>query len=200
MGKINRTKLLDRQSNQRDAKLFIIATEGRVTEKQYFEMFHSTRIKIEVLTTGDDGKSAPEFVLKRLDEFNERYDLGEDDMLWLVFDVDRWGVKKLSVVCREAIQKGYFLAISNPCFEVWLYLHFDDLDAQDRTCRDFESRLKTSLGSYNKSNLDSSLYKSKVKEAINRGKLLHPNLQHQWPPSIGTHVHRLVEVILQSLN
>jgi hypothetical protein len=99
MGKINRTKLLDRQSNRRDAKLFIIATEGQVTEKQYFE-----------------------------------------------------------------------------------------------------TRLKTSLGSYNKSNLDSSLYKSKVKEAINRGKLLHPNLQQKWPPSIGTHVHRLVEVILQSLN
>ncbi|WP_199314156.1 hypothetical protein [Planktothrix sp. FACHB-1365] len=57
MGKINRTKLLDRKYNNRDARLFIIATEGRDTEKQYFQgMFHDSRIKIEVLSTGEDDK------------------------------------------------------------------------------------------------------------------------------------------------
>jgi hypothetical protein len=39
MGKINRTKLLDRKHDYRSAKLFIIATEGKETEKQYFENF-----------------------------------------------------------------------------------------------------------------------------------------------------------------
>lgn len=29
MGKIKRTKLLDRQQDRRDAKLFIVATEGK---------------------------------------------------------------------------------------------------------------------------------------------------------------------------
>ncbi len=33
MSKINRTKLLDRQHDRRDARLFVIATEGAVTEK-----------------------------------------------------------------------------------------------------------------------------------------------------------------------
>lgn len=89
MGRINRTKLLDRQHDRRNAKLFIIATEGRHTERQYFHIFHSTKIKVEVLSTGEDCRSAPQYVLDRLNEFKDRYDLGTEDELWLVTDVDR---------------------------------------------------------------------------------------------------------------
>jgi RloB-like protein len=195
MGRINRTKLLDRQQDRRDARLFVIATEGKETEKQYFNMFNSSRIKVEVLPTGDDGKSAPQYVLDRLDIFREQYDLDADDMLWFVSDVDRWPEKNLSTVCRAAKQKNYGLAISNPCFEVWLYLHFADLHPDDCTGKDFEQRLKTTLGKYNKSNLDILAYQSGIKEAIERAKNLHPDLQEYWPTSIGSHVYRLVELI-----
>jgi hypothetical protein len=126
MGRSNRTKLLDRIYNTRDAKLFIIATEGAKTEKRYFEFFQDSRIKIEVLPTGSANDSAPQHVIERLNEYSEQYDLGEEDSLWLVLDVDRWGPKNLSIVCRQATQKKYRLAISNPCFEVWLCLHLSE--------------------------------------------------------------------------
>jgi hypothetical protein len=197
MGKINRTKLLDRQHDRRDARLFIIATEGAVTEKQYFGMFGSSRIKVEVLPTGSDNQSAPDYVLDRLDSFKEQFDLHEDDMLWLVLDVDRWGDEKLSVVCREARQKNYHLAISNPCFEVWLCLHCDDLDPEDKTCKQFKARLRKILGSYNGSNLDLSEYEPHLATAVERAQILHSDVQQNWPPTIGTHVYRLVEILLQ---
>lgn len=199
MGKIKRTKLLDRQQDRRDAKLFIVATEGKETEKQYFRMFNSTRIKLEILATTEDGKSSPEYVLERLDIFKERYDLNEDDMLWLVSDVDRWGPKKLSSVCSQARQKGYNLAISNPCFEVWLTLHFEDINHQDRTCDNFKARLRTILGGYNGSNLDISAYNQNITKAVSLAKYLHQNSQQDWPPTLGTHVYRLVEIVLESL-
>jgi len=142
MGKIKRKKLLDREHDRRDAKLFIVATEGKETEKQYFGMFKSTKIQVEILATTEDGKSAPEYVLERLDKFKERYDISKDDMLWLVSEVDRWGDKKLSSVGSQARQRGYYLAISNPCFEVWLTLHFEDINTQDRTCDNFKARLR----------------------------------------------------------
>jgi RloB-like protein len=195
MGKINRTKLLDRQHDRRDARLFIIATEGAVTEKKYFQMFGSSRIKIEVLETGSDNKSAPKYVIYRLNSFKEQFDLHEDDMLWLVVDVDRWNKDgELSQICREAKQKNYHLAISNPCFEVWLCLHFGDLDPEDRTCKQFKSSLGRILGS-----CDSSIspYEPHLAAAVERAKILHPDLQQNWPPTIGTHVHRLVEILLQ---
>ncbi|MEQ8975815.1 MAG: RloB family protein [Coleofasciculus sp. C1-SOL-03] len=200
MSRINRTKLLDRQPDRRDAKLFIVATEGEVTERQYFGMFHSTKIKVEVLATGDDHKSAPQYVLNRLNDFNEKYDLNDDDMLWLVFDVDRWSPNNLSLVCREAKQKNYHLAISNPCFEVWLCLHFADLDPQDTNCQDFKARLRMLLGSYNSSKLNLSLYEPKIADAVARAKQLHSTATQNWPPTSGTHVYRLVEILLQSLN
>jgi hypothetical protein len=199
MGRIKRTKLLDRQHDRRDAKLFIVATEGEVTEKQYFAMFHSTRIKVEVLPTSSDGSSAPQYVLDRLNAFKDQYDLNEDDMLWLVFDVDRWGARNLSLICRQAKQKGYCLAISNPCFEVWLCLHFQDADPQDKGCQAFKARLRTILGSYNSSNLDLSLYKPRIEDAVDRAKALHPNAQQNWPPAVGTHVYRVIEILLRAL-
>jgi hypothetical protein len=196
MGRINRTKLLDRQHDRRDARLFIIATEGAVTEKQYFEMFDSSRIKVEILSTGSDNQSAPEYVLERLNSFKERFDLNEDDMLWLVIDVDRWGAEKLSLVCREAKQKKYHLAVSNPCFEVWLCLHFCDLDPEDRICKDFKKRNGTMLDLL-KNNDHRSLYQSNSIDAVNRAKMLQSNSKQNWPQTIGTHVYRLVEILVQ---
>ena len=199
MRKINRTKLLDREHDRRSAKLFVIATEGKDTEKQYFEMFGNRKVKVEILATGDDNKSAPEYVLERLDKFKDLYGFSEDDELWLVLDVDRWR-KQLITVCRQAKQKGYQLAISNPCFEIWLCLHFGDLLPKDRTCKDFEIRLRNILGSYNKSNLDVCVYKPNVKNAIERSRSLDLNLNGYWTSQLGTRVYKLVESISQSLN
>lgn len=199
MIKVSRTKLLSRQHDRRDARLFIVATEGAITERQYFQIFNNTRIKVEVLATGEDHKSALQHVLERLNEFKEKYDLDDEDMLWLVLDVDSWGSRNLSSVCRQAKQKGYQLAISNPCFEVWLCLHFGDLNPEDSKSRDFKVRLRTILGSYNSSNLDLSLYKPYIKDAIVRAKQLHPNTRQNWPPTFGTHVYRLVDILYRVL-
>jgi hypothetical protein len=199
MRKSNRTKLLDRSYNTRDAQLFIIATEGAKTEKRYFDFFQDSRIKIEVLPTGTTNNSAPQHVIERLNEFSEKYDFGEKDTLWLVLDVDRWGAKNLSLVCRQSKQKKYRLAISNPCFETWLCLHLTDLDPADTTCQDFKARLRSILGSYNSSNLDVSAFSSHMQIAIQRAKKLHPNANQSWTPTPGSHVYRLVEMLLTAM-
>jgi RloB-like protein len=105
MAKINRKKLIDRQYNQRDARLCVIAVEGAVDEAQYFKSFGSRRLKVEILKTESDNKSAPKYVFQRLDEFSAKHDLDDQDMLWLVMDVDRWGAEQLSRLSREATQK-----------------------------------------------------------------------------------------------
>jgi hypothetical protein len=198
MRKINRTKLLARKHDSRSTKLFVIATEGEKTEKQYFGLFENRQIKLEVLATGTDGHSAPQHVIERLNIFKEKYDVGSDDMLWLVIDVDSW--HRLSSVCGEAKEKGYYLAVSNRCFEVWLCLHFENLNPEDKTCDHFKKRLRTILGSYNGSNLDLSCYKPNIQNAINRARDLDTNPNENFPSTLGSHVYKLVESILQSLN
>ena len=200
MQKARRTKLLDRRYNIRDARLFVIATEGAKTDESYFKIFNNSRIKIAVIPTGLENDSAPQYVIERLNEFTEEYTLNEDDTLWLVLDVDRWGTKNLSSVYRQAKQKKYRLAISNPCFEAWLCLHLGDLDPDDTSSKDFKTRLRSILGSYNGSNLDVAPFVKRIQDAVRRAKELHPNANENWPQTPGSHVYRVVEMILKVIS
>ncbi len=201
----------------RDSRLIVIAAEGRKTEKKYFEdlaaLYHNTKIKVHVLE-GLDNRSSPNHVLERLDAFKDEYSLEEDDMLWLVSDVDRWGEEKLSDIAQKCNQKGFFLAISNPSFEVRLLLHLRDLDdfssaeqqelfenRRDRTSRSrLEREIIGILQRYNKSNLNTSDFLPYVDLAVKRARRLDCNVGHRWPNGLGTRVYLLVEEILGEKN
>lgn len=95
-----RRRTLDRMIRSvRDTRLVVIATEGAITEKQYFSMFSrlSPRVHIRILET-PGGASAPRSVLDRLRAYREEYELGADDVLCLVIDRDRWPDESLSDV------------------------------------------------------------------------------------------------------
>ena len=87
--RIKRRGLLPREEYVRDARLFIVATEGEKTEEQYLSVFENSRVHVRVLSTGPDGKSAAKHVLERMTDFEDDYDLGPDDERWLMFDIDR---------------------------------------------------------------------------------------------------------------
>jgi hypothetical protein len=190
--RISRTQLLPRTVNVRDAWLCIIATEGTKTEDQYFDIFPKNRVRVEVLPTGEDGKSSPQHVLDRLEAYKKKYDLGQKDKLWLMIDVDKWHPQNLAEVCKQAKQRKFGLAVSNPCFELWLWLHHADVEDSDVNCQAIEKRLRARLGSYNKSRLDVEAYRATVKEAVRRAKALHTNPEELWPSFPGTHVYKVV--------
>jgi hypothetical protein len=60
----------------------------------------------------------------------ERREQGEIDEFWCVFDVE-WPTNHTTLgdALRLADKSGIQLAVSNPCFELWLVLHFADCDA-----------------------------------------------------------------------
>lgn len=179
----------------RDTKLIIIATEGKKTEKQYFDLFRNVKVQILVVTA-DDNLSAPEYVLEKLDKFRNDFQIDDNDELWLMTDVDRWGSKKLSEISKLCNQKDYQLAISNPCFEIWLYLHFSDIDkVKIKDCSSVKKLLKIHLGSYNSSNLNIEEFRPYVEIAIERAKNLHENNNERFPASIGSHVYKVIEKI-----
>ncbi|HZT42696.1 MAG TPA: RloB family protein [Chthonomonadaceae bacterium] len=194
--KLDRTKLLQRQDSVRDARLYIIATEGEKTEGQYFTIFQSPRVKVRVIPTGPDGKSSPAHVFDRLSLFHDEYNLGPEDKLWLMIDVDRWSLENLATVCKQANQMNIGLAVSNPCFELWLWLHHGDCEVSDTDCRAIESRLRSQLGSYSKKNLDIDAYKPYIRQAIQRAKNLDSAPNELWPSFPGTHVYKVVKSLL----
>lgn len=173
----------------------VIATEGQETEEQYFKIFKKTGVQVKVIPS-ESGRSSPKHILENLDRIKEEYEIGKRDELWLMADVDRWRSKKLAEITQKARQKGYGLAISNPCFECWLYLHFDSISEKNLTSVEMETKLRKLLGSYNSSNLDLDRYRGKVKEAVKRSISLDKNPRHRWPRTVGTHVYKVVEKLI----
>jgi hypothetical protein len=158
------------------------------------DRFRNPRVHVEVLEKLSTD-SSPKHVLEELHGFKKRYKkkygLDEHDELWLVIDLDRWPQQMLSEILTQSNQNQYRLAVSNPCFEVWLLLHhatFDDYTADElnelmenkRINLTGRTRLEKELmklcGSYTKENLDTSHYIPHVEVAVERAQAadIHP--------------------------
>jgi len=168
------------------------------------DYFFNPRVHVEILERLTSS-SSPEHVLEELNKFKSKYKLNKDDELWMAIDLDRWHQRNLSSVATQCSQKGYYLAVSNPCFEVWLLLHLRDLSSYSvdqiekflqNSNRDLEIEIRNILGSYNKSNPDTSKFLPHVHKAKKRARRLDLNPEDRWPNSIGTRVYLLVEKII----
>ncbi len=191
------------EKTYRDDRLFVIATEDTHAPDQYFRVFRNPRIKVRVLPT-ECGLSAPAHVFQRLEEFHREFELQEDDELWLMLDTDHWieggHIKNFIDVCTQATQKGFHLAHSNPCFEIWLLLHVADLDANEQfaRCEDVVQRLKDTLGGYSKRKIDSERFsREAIDVAVARAEKLDESPDDRWPQKTGSHVYRVMKKLLQ---
>ena len=160
-----------RTVNTRPKEEFIvIAVEGAITEPEYFgkirDELKNGNIKLEILPPLNCD-SHPKNRLAELLSKSKNY--SKTDSFWLVCDVDRHN--NLHEVIKEAKQyKKYKIQpiISNPCFEVWLYLYYGNIKIEDSTV--YFDKLKT----IEQENLDSQ----KMKEIYKKSKVNHHN-NHQ---------------------
>ena len=198
-----------RRTGFRDASLVVIACEGAVTEPKYFnglkERLHSPRIHVEVVLRQDRTQSSPDAVLRHLDAFAEAWFLRDGDTLWLVVDRDpqSWKPAMIADVAQRCYHKGYLLALSNPCFELWLLLHFEDVPQQseERRCRLLENAddlLKKEESQHRQARRDWNYidhFLPHTETAIHRARVLDTEPGARWPSGLGTRVYRLVELI-----
>jgi hypothetical protein len=197
-----------RTSGLRDASLVVIACEGAVTEPVYFNgikaFLHNPRLHIEVLRREDPTLSAPEHVQRMLQRFTDEYRRRDGDTFWLVADRDRqsWSDAHLSRVATECQQRGFSMAISNPCFELWLLLHFEELhrvpeQEREELERNENDLLRRRFGAYRRGNAtDWELCQPHWRTAAGRARILDTGPGDRWPQRLGTHVYRLVELLL----
>jgi hypothetical protein len=183
----------------RDASLFVIICEGAKREPQYLELLaeDSKKIKVEIITPKEN-KSSPDWLLDAAAEFVSEYQLGKKDQLWFVLDVDAWKPEqliKLGKTCEE--NKVWSCAISNPCFEVWLFMHYADISkATAENCGEFKAELpKIVEGGYRKEEAIQNL-----EIAITRAKLADSNPTHFMPNLKSTKVYQLIEALLEKKN
>ncbi len=180
-------------------KLYVIATEGKKTEHIYFSMFKGEdfrkNVKVHILPPKSDW-SAPQHVLNRLRDHVRKVGIEDGDELWVVVDVDSWGDDVLRGLCHDCTKEGYHVAISNPCFELWLLLH-QKSPPTPAIARDCEKELVTLLGRYEKSGYDVTKLVPHIQLAINHARRLDDEPDALWPTKPSSRVYRLVEKLIQ---
>lgn len=114
----------------------LVVCEGTVTEPGYFREFaREERNRLVEVIIDDEGGSPKTLVeraaSKKKDASREARRMRDDnlkyDEVWCVFDVDQH--PKLADAHQQARDNEIRAAVSNPCFELWLVLHFQEQTA-----------------------------------------------------------------------
>ena len=129
-----RDSLRRRKSFREPLARFLIVCEGEVTERAYFNDVRCSErgiIHLEIVPGG-----VPKSVVERAVEMKKESDheakSHKDDNLrydsvWCVFDVDEHPF--VPEAKQQAQANSINVAVSNPCFELWFLLHFQDQTA-----------------------------------------------------------------------
>ena len=183
----------------RDSTLFVIATEGAVREKEYFEELgsRSSRIRIKVLNQQDQHRCSPKWVLDCAATYSSEIGLVNEDQLWLVMDVDRWPENQLREIDHACSNNdNWNLALSNPCFEVWLYMHIDDISTStSTTC----GELKTELGQKFKGGYSKREFVDRIDLAHGRAERTDDQPNHFIPSRMRTKLYLLTKEVFKVL-
>ncbi len=178
MGRRNRKRRPARRDPYKESKpIILIVTEGEVTEPEYLNGFvratKNPRVHIEVRGGVGVPKTIVEFAKDRKIEAEEQARGARDenlryDEVWCVFDFDEH--PNIPDAKQMARDNGIDLAISNPCFELWLWLHFADQPGMQHR-HDLQSMMKQHIPNYDK-HLDYSDYAAGYDEAYGRASRL----------------------------
>lgn len=181
--------------------IFILTAAGTKAEQEYFALFGQLGIRTTVQwAPPKTSDRAPERVLRTLREYlNERKAAhGSRYEAWLVVDKGRWTEDPSSPLLRWA-QRGqrYGLAVSNPAFEYWLLLHFEDA-RNIRTARQCADRLQKYIPGYSQGLPPGSINLNQIRQAIERAERRDARPGAASPRTVGTTVYRLVKKILET--
>lgn len=135
-----------------------VLTEGQRTEPRYFFAWREryARVRLELADSG----MTPDALVRRAREYAKKQPLKHADRdfdeIWCVFDTDEHENLKEALV--EAEQGDINVALSNPCFELWLVLH-----AKEQTTfinRDDVQRQSDTLGLTDRKNIRDSAWET----------------------------------------
>lgn len=116
---------------------FIVFTEGKNTEPEYIEALQKLYDKTIIEIDAKKASGVPKTIAAKAIDFAKSAGLTKrgrrkldsfeaNDQVWVMFDRDEHVKVKESIDNCTANQIG--VAYSNPCFELWLILHFGDFD------------------------------------------------------------------------
>lgn len=189
------------EGGTRDDRFFWIASDDRYAAHQYLRMLAVPRVRIVPVEQGEETWAASRVVeaLRRI----ETEAMMEEDQRWAILDVDHFGeashLTGLMGALQEAGQLGIEVAISQPCFELWLLLHWVEAKEASgvKDAKEAEGRLRRAIGEYNKRNLKLQHYgPERMLAAVRRARELDSTTNgDKLPKARTTRMYRLIEAL-----
>lgn len=215
---------LVRQGGFKDAeKFFILSFEGTVTEKRYFESLRASSLfndcgLIETIPLSRKKTAAlgsnPNVVKSLLKSAKDDFNFRSTDEFWLIIDRDQWesihhiDLSKLVEDCKN--EDNFFIAMSNPCFEIWLIFHHTDLT---RYSEDELDKIKENVKISNKKHHIDTVLEELIGHAYNKRPKAEDFIPHTYsairtaakyhtegedlPTNIGSDVYILVQKLIK---
>jgi RloB-like protein len=196
-----------RRTPRREPKRrILVLCEGGVTEAGYFRSlrrtFRNALLEVEIDDQGGVPKTLVERAAEKKKEAEREARSRRDDFLrfdevWCVFDVDDH--PHLPDARQQARANGIHLAVSNPCFELWALLHFQEHSAYLER-GDARSRLKRHLPDYDKALPFERLHEG-YSDAVTRAQELDRRREDAGEPggNPSTGVYQLTERIREGV-
>jgi len=166
-----------RPASREPRRRLLVVCEGERTEPEYIKGFerHVRNATVEVAIPKERGD--PRKIVEIAKGHAERAKSeakrqGDSfiafDEVWCVFDRDEH--ERFHDACQMARDNGFELAVSNPCIELWLILHFRDSPGA-RHRHDVQKMLAEFIPGYDKG-LDFSVVADCVGDATRRARRL----------------------------
>ncbi|HTS40843.1 MAG TPA: RloB family protein [Xanthobacteraceae bacterium] len=180
--------LLNRRAASRNAKIKItVICEGKVTEPEYLlSLAQHCGALLEIMLIVERGAGVPITVVRKAIELKSQLRTGnsfeENDKIWVAFDRDEH--PNILRALNEAEAAGVFVAYSNPCFELWLVLHYRDHDAP-ATRREIQRALRNLMPGYDPNRSKQVMFDQicdAVEQAENRAETLERRRQAERSP------------------
>lgn len=186
-------------------KVVIVVCEGHKTEPNYFNSLRQKyRLSnLDVRIVADQG-AAISVVKRALSEINEKKKSRESiDEIWCVFDTENPNENPSFLPAIERARRARInLAVSNPAFEYWYFIHFDQSSRPFANGQDMKRALKTHIPDYDESANVFPKLDGLTQTAINNADILRKRSVDSWDlfPNPSTGVDKLVAEIIEMAN
>lgn len=187
-----------KKPSKRQKDVCWISSEGTGTEYDYYSMdvFKEVPVSIKHPRNVHPKKREPIQVLKRLKEQLAKEDFRKGDEAWVVVDVDTWKESELDELYKwEASDSRYHVAVSNPKFELFLLMHYDDAKGCTTPSK-VDAKLKGCFPLYDKRLSPRQFNEGQVRMAIQRSRTKRISSKGKLPAPGSTDAHLLAERLL----
>jgi hypothetical protein len=188
-----------RQGRISPGKVIVIVCEGKETEPNYFgalrQKFRLSTLEIKVVS----GKGAPIKVVECAVDEKRKLDETQDEV-WCVLDTENPNENStLRTAIEKARKSKINLAISNPCFEYWYFIHFESSSRPFSNGQEMKQALKGHISDYDESLNVFLRIDSFTLVAIRNAESLRGRSQESWDtfPNPSTGVDILVQEIIK---